>query len=76
MPHVTACAMTSCVHCTACACRQAGNPYDFVAHQKLIIGLPFTPAEQHLLKATASQFCALIMQITNQGAGNDSHCHA
>ena len=36
------------------------------ADPKLIICLPFTPAEQHLLKITTSHFSTLIMQIANQ----------
>ena len=66
MPHVITHAMTSCVHHATCTCRQAGHPYDSVACQKLLIGLPFMPAEQHLVKLTASHFHTLNIQIANQ----------
>ena len=66
MAHVIAHAMTSCMHHTVCTHRQAGCPYDFMAHQKLILCLPFMPGEQILLKITASHFNALYMQIANQ----------
>ena len=54
--------MTSCAHHAVHTCRQVGCPYDFVACQKLLIGLPFTPAEQ----LTTSHFNILNMQIANQ----------
>ena len=44
MPHVIACAKTSCMHHVACTWRQAGHPYDYVACQKLLIDLLFVPA--------------------------------
>ena len=57
----------SCVHHAVHAGRQASHPYDFMAWQKLIICLPFVPAEQLLLNVTASScFSALNMQIANQ----------
>ena len=52
MPHVTAHAMTSCVHHAAHTCRQASCPYVNVAHQKLLMDMPFAPAELYLLKLT------------------------
>ena len=58
--------MTSCMHCVAHAHRQASHPYDFMACQILIICLPFMPAQQLLLKITASHFKTLNMQIANQ----------
>ena len=66
MPHVIAHAMKSCAHCMVHACRQASCPYDFVAHQKLLIGMPFTQAEQYLLQLTASHVNTLNMQFANQ----------
>ena len=66
MPHVIAHAMTSHMHCMAHAHRQASHPYDFMPCQKLIVCLPFMPAEQLLLKISASHFNALNMQIANQ----------
>ena len=45
MPCVTTCAVTSCAHCTVHACRQAGRPYVNMAHQKLLMGMLFVPAE-------------------------------
>ena len=51
MPHVTACAVTSCVHCMVHACRQAGCPYVNVAQQKLLMNMPNTKiANQNVLK--------------------------
>ena len=62
MPCVITHAMTAAV----CTCRQAGHPYDFMVHQKLLIGLLFTPAERHLSKLTTTHFNTLKMQIANQ----------
>ena len=61
MPHVVAHAMMSCMHHTACACRQATCHYEFMACQKLII-----KAKALLLKLTASHFNALNMKDANQ----------
>ena len=66
MPCVIMHAMTSHMHHKAQACRQASCPYDLVACPKLLIGLPFVPAEQYLLKLTTSHFNTLSMQIANQ----------
>ena len=66
MPHVTACAMTSCVHRTAHACRQAGHPYVNMVHQKLLMDMPFAPAKLYLRKLTTSHFSTLNMKIANQ----------
>ena len=66
MPHVTACAVTSSMHHAAHARRQAGCPYVNVACQKLLMGMPFTPAELYLRKLTASHFSTLNTKIANQ----------
>ena len=66
MPRVTACAVTSCAHRVAHARRQASCPYVNVAHQKLLMDMLFTPAEQYLSKITASHFSTLNMKIANQ----------
>ena len=66
MPHVTACAMTSCMHHAAHAGRQASHPYVNMAHQKLLMDMPFTPAELYLAKLTASHFSTLNTKIANQ----------
>ena len=58
MPCVTLHAVTSCVHHMACACRQASCPYVYMAHQKLLMDMPFMPA--------ASHFSTLNMKIANQ----------
>ena len=42
MPHVTTCALTSCVHHAAHACRQATCPY---AHLKLLMDMLFARAK-------------------------------
>ena len=42
------------------------TPMIFLACQKFIICMTFVPAEQILLKITASHFNALNMQIANQ----------
>ena len=66
MPWVTAHAVMSCMHHVAYACRQAGHPYVNVACQKLLMHMPFMPAELYLSKLTASHFSALNMKIANQ----------
>ena len=66
MPCVTACAVMSCVHCVAHACRQAGCPYVNVVYQKLPMDMQFIPAKLYLTKLTASHFSTLNMKIANQ----------
>ena len=66
MPHVSACAVTSCTHCMAHARRQAGCPYINVVCQKLLMDMPCTPAKQYLSKITASHFSTLNLKIANQ----------
>ena len=66
LPHVTTCAVTSCAHSVAHACRQAGCPYENVVHQKLLMDTLFTPAELYLIKLTASHFSTLNTRIANQ----------
>ena len=66
MPHVTACAVTSCMHCMVHACRQAGCPKVNMVHQKLLMDMPFMPAELDLRKLTASHFSTLNMKIASQ----------
>ena len=66
MPRVTACAVTSFAHGVAHAHRQAGCPYVNVAHHKLLVYMPFVPAEQYLSKLTASHFSTLNTKVANQ----------
>ena len=66
MPHVTACAVMSCMHHVTHAHRQAGHPYVNVAHQKLLMDMPFVPAELYLTKLTTLHFSTLNMKIANQ----------
>ena len=66
MPSVTTHAVTSCAHHMAHACRQAGHPYVYMACQKLLMDMPFMPAERYLSKLTASHFGTLNMKIANQ----------
>ena len=66
MPRATACAVTSCVHRAVHARRQAGHPYVNVVHQKLLMDMPFVPAELYLRKLTTSHFSTLNMKIPNQ----------
>ena len=66
MPCVTACAVTSCVHCATHAGRQAGHPYVYVACQKLLIQMPFMSAELYLSKLTTSHFGTLNTKIAQQ----------
>ena len=66
MPCVTAHGVMSYVHHTAHACRQAGHPYVYMAHQKLLMDMLFAPAERYLSKLTASHFSTLNMRIANQ----------
>ena len=63
MPPATACAVTSCMHCTAHACRQAGHPYVNMVCQKLLMDMPFMPAKLDLRKLTASYFSTLNTKI-------------
>ena len=66
MPRVTACAVMSSMHHPAHARRQTGHPYVNVVHQKLLMHMPFMPAELYLTKLTASHFSTLNMKIANQ----------
>ena len=66
IPHVTACAVMSCTHHMMHAQRQAGCPYVNVAHQKLLMDMPFMPAELYLTKLTTLHFSTLNMKISNQ----------
>ena len=66
MPHVTTCAVMSCVHHVAHARRQASCPYVNMAHQKLLMHTPFMPAELYLRKLTISHFSTLNTKIANQ----------
>ena len=66
MPHVTACAVTSCAHHVAHAHRQAGHPYVNVAHQELLMDMLFMPAELYLMKLTTSHFSTLNTRMANQ----------
>ena len=59
MPCVTACAVTSCAHRAVHAHRQADHPYVYVVHQKLLMNMPFVPAELYLSKLTTSHFGTL-----------------
>ena len=52
---VTACAVMSCAHFAAHACRQASSPYENVACQK-----------KYLVKLTASHFSTLNTRIVSQ----------
>ena len=70
MPHVTAHAVMSCVHCAVHACRQAGHPYVNVAHQKLLMDMLFVPAKLNLIKFTAAHFITLTTRIANQNMQN------
>ena len=63
---VTAHTVTSCTHHAAHACRQAGYPYENMVHHKLLMDMPFMPAELYLIKLTASHFSTLNMRIANQ----------
>ena len=64
--YVTACAVTSCMHHAAHACRQASCPYENMACQKLLMDTLFTPAELYLIKLTASHFSTLNTRGANQ----------
>ena len=66
MPCVTTCAVMSCMHRTAHACRQASCPYVYMACKKLLVDMSFPPAEQYLSNLTASHFGTLNMIIANQ----------
>ena len=66
MTCVTTHAVMSCVHRTVHACRQASCPYEHVVCQKLLMDMPFMPAELYLIQLTASHFSTLNMRIANQ----------
>ena len=66
MPRVTACAVMSCAHHAAHACRQASCTYVNVAHQKLLMDMPFMPAKLNSIKVTASNFSTMNKKIANQ----------
>ena len=66
MPCVTACAVSPCAHHVAHTCRQAGHSYVYMACQKLLMDMPFMPAQQYLSKLTASDFSTLKTRIANQ----------
>ena len=66
MPHVTTCTVTSGVHGAVHAHRQASCPYVIVVHQRLLMNMPFVPAELYLSKVTASYFSTLNTKIANQ----------
>ena len=66
MPCVTTCAVTSCMHCVVHARRQAGCSYVNMAHQKLLMDMPFMPAKLYLRKLTTSHFSTLNTKIANQ----------
>ena len=66
MPHVTAHAVRSCAHHAVHTCRQASHPYVNVACQKLLMDMPFKPAELYLIKLTTSHFSTLNTRIANQ----------
>ena len=46
--------------------RQASHPYVYVACQKLLMDMPFIPAECYISKLTASHFGTLNTKIANQ----------
>ena len=55
------------MHALRSACTQASwPPYVYVACQKFLMDMPFTQAERHLSKITASHFSTLNMKIANQ----------
>ena len=66
MTHVTACVVMSCTHHMVHAYRQASCPYVNMAHQKLLMHMPFIPTELYLSKLTASHSSTLNMKIANQ----------
>ena len=66
MPCDTVHAVMLCVHRMVHTRRQAGCPYVNMAHQKLLMDMPFAPAKLYLRKLTASHFSTLNMKIANQ----------
>ena len=71
MPGVTADAVMSCMHCMAHTCRQASHPYENMACQKLLVDMPFMPAELYLIKSTTSHFSTLNMNCKPECVKND-----
>ena len=66
MPHVTACAVMSCMHHVVHAHRQASHPYVNMVYQELLMDMPFMSTELYLRKFTASHFSTLNTKIANQ----------
>ena len=66
MPCATACAVMSCAHRAAHAHRQVSHLYVNVAHQNLLMDMPFRPAELYLTKLTTSLFSTLNTKMANQ----------
>ena len=65
MPHVSAHAVMSCVHCMACM-QASWPPYVYVVCQKLPMDVPFMQAEHYLSKINTSHFSTLNMKFANQ----------
>ena len=64
MPHGTTYAMHACI----VRCAPAGKPatYVYMAHQELLMDVPFEQAKRYLSKLTASHFGTLNMDFENQ----------
>ena len=59
-------------------CMQASwPPYVYMAHQELLMDVPFAQAEQYLSIITTSHFTTLNTDFAKpKCAEKDSHCHA
>ena len=60
--------MCSDIMHASCSARMQASwlPYVYMAHQELIMDVPFMQAKQYLSKITASHFSTLNMKIANQ----------
>ena len=77
MLNVTTHAVMSHVHFVMHACRQPGHPHEYMAHQKLLIDLPFMPAKTIFIKINHLAFEHLkYKNCKPEHAENTSHCHA
>ena len=76
MPHVTACAMTSCMHRAAHARRQAGHPM-YMWHARNYLCMCHSRKPNNIIKINCLTFWHPKFKICKpECAGKDSCCHA
>ena len=61
------CTCSDVIRASCSACMQASQPpYVYVAHQELLMDMPFVQAERYLSKITASHFSTVNTKFANQ----------